>query len=101
MRYVLDQWQIEEIIKEQKFDENKYAEFLSSYDFTVVEVLERYSEKFEIPLVKNKNEIYEELTDIGLALSDYVYSELIEEIENLTEDGMRRLEEQINEGVIK
>lgn len=82
MVYTLTLEQIKDILKEGKFDENKYVEDLTLYSFTTGEVTDAYEDRLEEVLEKISYEelckqIYEELKD---TVSDYTDTEVADEL---------------------
>lgn len=98
MEYVLSEKQINEIIKKGKFDKDEYGENIASFYYTAGELIERYSERNSIPLLKNKNELYSSLT--YLDLYDSLWDELDDQLMEEVEIAIKELKAEINEGKI-
>lgn len=71
MKYVLDESQINRIIKKGTFDKEEYASEISSFSYTAEEIFNEYKDLNQVPLFKNLNKFYEELSN--LQFSDGLY----------------------------
>ncbi|MFR4518509.1 MAG: hypothetical protein ACLT40_00935 [Fusobacterium sp.] len=97
--YVLTEEQIKRIIKDRKFDEDKYLPSKSFLTYSLDDVLYEYTVNNHIPLTKDRNMLYKMIDENG-DVSDQLYSDINNEMSNIVAKEVNRLIEKINKGDI-
>lgn len=103
MTYNLTEKQIEDILREGKFDKEKYAYYLSLSDFIVGDSVNEYEMRHMMPLIKNKNELYKKVADNAdnaNPFDDYTYESICDDLNYLIETTLKDIEKLTEEGEI-
>lgn len=96
--YALTRSQIETIIKEGKFDKENHKEDLINICYTVGDALYEYTSNNALPLIKDKNKLYDEIANISLY--DDIYSDINNCFAEAIENIVNVIKDKINMGEI-
>ena len=99
MTYNLTEYQIEEILREGKFDKEKYADDMSLISFNVGDCVYDYKQKNIFPLIKDMNKFYELITNYD-PLSDSTADSVFYDIEDTIRCAIEEIEKIIEEGEV-
>lgn len=91
MVYNLTEYQIEEILREGKFDKEKYAHYMSIVYFNAGDCLYDYEQKHIMPLIKDKNKLYEMMA-VGDHLSDITVDYIFDDIDDCITASLKEVE---------
>lgn len=97
MVYNLTEQQIEDILKEGKFDKEKYADYISIISFNVGDSVNDYEQNDIIPLIKNKNELYKRIINCD-PLRDSTYDAIYDDIEYCIAEAVEEITQLIDQG---
>ena len=99
MVYNLTEYQIEEILREGKFDKEKYAHYMSIVYFNAGDCLYDYEQKHIMPLIKDMNKFYKLITNCD-PLRDSTVDSIFDDIEDTIKCAIEEIEKLIEKGEI-
>lgn len=100
MVYILTEKQIEDILEKGNFDKEKYLKDVVLIGYTAKDVLDEYSSTHVMPLIKDKNVLYNRLLDES-AMSAMPYrclEQLEDRLEEIVHKNIKEIEDEIEHG---
>lgn len=99
MTYNLTEYQIEEILREGEFNKEKYTDYMSLVSFNLGDSIYDYEQKHIVPLIKDKNKLYDMITNYD-PLSDSTVDSVFYDIEDTIRCAIEEIERLIERGEV-
>jgi|GEM_PF-6369577 hypothetical protein len=99
MTYNLTEYQIEEILREGEFNKEKYTDYMSLVSFNLGDSIYDYEQKHIVPLIKDKNKLYDMITNCDL-LRDSTAENIFDDIEDCINCAIAEIERLIERGEV-